>query len=274
MDAPDAAPLTALDQDQITACGEAPFEFLAGLRKKKRKNSQLLLAGALAALDRHVSSPVGRNRVGHGLLVHVHILANTSKPIDWPTWQRLYAKLLARAGRMGIRLQPDMHVSPLQSKKEFLAWLKYVVKPLVFEKFYREGAAECGDRAEVFNDVFDDVVFNGLSLSYGHITSPRRYGNMKSHVPKNGQQPPGDIGEYQYKQRIGKKKFGALRLQEREGIDPLTKQETAHLRYEARRKQRREQTKEWQEEKKKAARPGRGRAAGAFTAEEYIHRED
>lgn len=264
LDAPDAAPVTGDDQDQITACGEALFEFLAALRKKKRKTSKLLLAGALAALDCHVEFfPVGSHGVGHGLLLHVHILANTSQPLDWPTCQALYARLRSLAARRGIRLQPDMHVSPIQSKKEFRAWLKYVVKPLVFEKFYREGAAECEDRPKVFNDVFDDVVFNGLSVSYGHIKSPRRFGNMKSHVPKNGKQPPGDIGEYQYKQRIGDKTFKSLRLREREGLGPLDEEDTAKLRYEeARRNQRRDQTKEWREEKKEAGHSGRGRTAG------------
>ena len=132
------------------------------------------------------------------------------------------------------------------------------MKPLVFEKFYRKGAAECEDRPAVFNQVFDEVVFNWVSVSYGHITSPRRYGNMKSHVPKNGKQPPGDIGQYQYKKRIGDKTFRALRLREREELGPLTKAETAHLRYEeARRKQRREQVAEWQEKRKKTGRGGR-----------------
>lgn len=264
LDAPNAEPVTGEDQAVITACGEAFFEFLGALRKKKRKSSKLLLAGALAALDCHVEFfPVGLHGVGHGLLLHVHVLANTSQPLDWPTCQALYSRLRSLAARRGIRLQPDMHISPIQSKQEFLAWLKYVVKPLVFEKFYRDGAVECDDRARVFNDVFDDVVFNGLSVSYGHIKSPRRFGNMKSHVPKNGKHPPGDIGEYQYKQRIGYEKFKALRLREREGLGPLDEEDTAKLRYEeARRNQRREQTKEWREEKREADHSGRGHAAG------------
>ena len=101
-DAPDAASVTDDDQDQISACGEAPFAFLADLRKKKRKTSQLLLAGALAALDCHVTfSRVDAQGVGHGLLVHAHVLANTPKPLDWPACQRLYARLRALAGGVG-----------------------------------------------------------------------------------------------------------------------------------------------------------------------------
>ncbi|HEV2208577.1 MAG TPA: hypothetical protein VG167_07360 [Verrucomicrobiae bacterium] len=255
--APRLQPLVFSESDQIQKCGGVAFDLLRVLGNTSR--GLKLLNGALAALDCHVSffpakAPKGDLSVGDGLIVHTHVLANTGASLDWDTCQEIYRALLDHCQEAAIRLQPDLHISPLQSKGEFLAWLKYVVKPLVFEKFYAEGAFACSDRPEHFNLHFDQVVFSGLANAYAGITSPRRFGNMRYRPGQDGY-----IGDYQYKKRIGDKTFRALRLREREpALGPLTAKEKKQLDYERKRRaQRRRQVREWQEDKKTNRRQGR-----------------
>jgi hypothetical protein len=260
--APRLRPLAFSESQQIRACGQTPFRLLSILREMG------ILRGALAALDCHVAFfPVKAPRhylsVGEGLLIHAHVLANTAKPLDWDTCQEIYQALLDHRQNVGIRLQPDLHIAPLQSNQEFLAWLKYVVKPLVFEKFYAEGVAVCGDRPEHFNLHYDQVVFNGLSDAYASVKSPRRYGNMQFRPDNKGY-----IGEYQYKKRIGARKFGRLQLREHEpDLEPLTAKEKEQLAYERKRlAQHGTQVDEWRQEKKNKRRPGRPQGHGTDKA--------
>ena len=49
-----------------------------------------------------------------------------------------------------------------------------------FEKFYLDGSMACEDRAETFNDEFDQTVFCGANLVYGTVKSPRYFGSDES----------------------------------------------------------------------------------------------
>jgi hypothetical protein len=274
-DAPRLEPLAFGEAAQIRVCGKTPFWLLRVLQQMG------IVCGALAALDCHVSFfPIKAPRhylsVGDGLIIHAHILANTAEPLDWDACLAIYRALLDHSRDQGIRLQPDLHISPLRSQREFLAWLRYVVKPLVFEKFYAEGAVACSDRPEHFNLHFDQVVFQGLADAYASVISPRRYGNMQFRAMKKSY-----IGDYQFKKRIGDTKFRALRLRYREpDLGPLTRKELAQFLYEReRRRQRGRQVRRWRKEKEANSRPGRAQGeaaqaggasqAEAFTAEEY-----
>jgi len=270
--APRLQPLAFSETAQIQKCGGAAFYLLRVLGDTNK--GLKLMTGALAALDCHVSffpleAPQDALSVGDGLIIHAHVLANSAEPLDWDTCQEIYQALLDYSKATGIRLQPDLHISPLQSNREFLAWLKYVVKPLVFEKFYAEGAFACSDRAEHFNLHFDQVVFSGLTDAYASITSPRRYGNMQFRPGKKSY-----IGDYQFKKRIGDKKFRALQLREREpGDHPLTTKEKKLLDYERKRRaQRGRQVQEWQEERKLKRRGGRAQGNGSAKLKDLVTR--
>jgi hypothetical protein len=278
-DAPRLRPLAFNERDQIQKCGGAAFHLLRVLGHTNK--GLKLVTGALAALDCHVAffpvkAPQDRLSVGDGLIIHAHVLTNTAKPLDWDTCREIYQALRDHSKAVGIRLQPDLHISPLQSNREFLAWLKYVVKPLAFERFYVEGAASCGDRAEHFNLHFDQVIFSGLTAAYTRITSPRRFGNMQFRPKKESY-----IGEYQYKKRIGKKKFRGLWLQYREPyLGELSEKQKKQVEYELKRRaQRARQVQEWRKKKEANRRPGRAQGKEgqvcetvprAFTVEEYM----